>query len=57
MEGKNSHFFVSECGELIFTKKDVGRIFDLRKNGRNGTVTIGFFLPFSSYCSPILPVS
>ena len=40
-------FFVGECGELIFTKGTVGRIFKLRKSGRNRTVKIGVFVHFS----------
>ena len=46
MSGKNSHFSVGECGELMFTKGIVGKSFDLRKNGENGTVKNQYFVPF-----------
>ena len=41
MSGKNSQFSVGESRGLIFTKGIVGKIFDLRKNGENGTVKNG----------------
>ena len=34
------------CGALGFTKGTVGRIFELRENGANGTVNNGYFVPF-----------
>ena len=51
MSGKKSHFSVGECGELIFTEGAVQRI-DRRKNGENGIVKNGYFVPFFSYFSP-----
>ena len=45
---------VGECGELIVTKGTVGKIFDLRKNGENGTVKNGVFRPIFSNFSPIV---
>ena len=49
MSGKKSHFSVAECVELIFAKAVVGRIFDLRENGGNGTV---ISLPTSRHNPP-----
>ena len=49
--GKQPHFSVGECSELIFTEKTVRTIFDLRKNGGNGTLKNGYLFPFSSYFS------
>ena len=38
-----------QVSELIFTKGIVGKIFDLRENGGNGTVKNARFIPFSSH--------
>ena len=56
MRGKNSHFSVGECGELIFTKGIVGKIFDLRKDGETETVKMGIFLPFLPFLSHFCPI-
>ena len=45
VSGNHSHFSVGGCGELIFAKGTVGKIVDLRKNGENGTVKNGYFVP------------
>ena len=47
MSGRNSHFSVGECGQFIFTKGTVGKIFGHQKNEANGTVKNGYFVPFS----------
>ena len=46
---------VGECRELIFTKGNVGKIFDLRKHGGNRTVNNGYFIPLSP--QPQLPAN
>ena len=47
-------FSVGECGECADFSEGhaVMKIFDLRKNGRNGIVKRGHFLPFFSHFSP-----
>ena len=43
---------VGECGELVFAKGTVGKIFDLREKGGNGTAQNFYFVPFSSLSPP-----
>ena len=52
MRGKQAHFAVGECGELIFTKGTVGKVFDLRENGANGTLKMGQSFRFSAILVP-----
>ena len=54
MSGKKSHFSRGECGELMFKKGSVGRIFDLQKTGEDETVENGGFVPFFSHFLPCL---
>ena len=52
MSGKDSHFYVGECGELIFYKRNCGKIFEKWENGGSGTMKNGYFVQFC----PIVPV-
>ena len=56
VSGKTSHYSVGECGELILDEGTGGKIFDIRKNGGNGTVKNRYFVPF--YCNflPLAPI-
>ena len=51
----DSHFSIGECSDVIFTKGSVRKVFDPWENGGNGTVKIGYFVPFFSHSPPISP--
>ena len=51
---------VGECGELMFTKETVGKIFELQENGGNGTekwVSIPILLPPPLFSPTFVPFS
>ena len=52
-EWEHSPFAFGECGDLIFTKAIVGKVFGLRENGENEIMTNGYFVPFFCHFFPV----